>query len=97
MNDRISPYVSAASSLLVRCYQPACTHMHKLNTVNILMVRKINETPWATMLDARNQASTPICLDGAARFIKVGPSYRDNQLCLALTPDSVLIRGLWGP
>ena len=68
--------------------------MHKLNTVIIVMVRKINETPWATMLDARDQTSTPICLDGAARLINLGPSCRDNQLCLALTPDILLVRGL---
>jgi len=53
-----------------------------------------NETPWAAMLDARNQASTPICLDGAARLINMGPSYRDNQRCLALTPGRVLVRGI---
>jgi hypothetical protein len=48
--------------------------MYELNTSILATVRKINETPWAIMFDARNSGIDISCLDGAARIINLGPA-----------------------
>jgi lipoprotein signal peptidase len=48
--------------------------MYELSTAILATVRKINETSWAIMFDARNSGIAFSCLDGAARITNLGPA-----------------------